>query len=291
MTGFARVQKTSEEGEVVVTVKSVNHRGLDLHFHMPDELDGFENTLRSAAKRYVSRGHVQVRVSFTRTKPATCTLNRGLLEAYLAAFGQAAGELGISTEPDLNAALGLPGMFREAPDEEGNFAVEPLLVSAMEEAFDALNVFREREGRELAAELKARAASISESGARMDEFRGRVLAALQTRLNERLAALLGSVSVDPQRLAQEVALLADKSDVSEELIRLKIHSAQLQVLLEAGGEVGKKLDFLLQEMSREANTILSKTAGVGELGLEMTGLALGAKAEIEKIREQSLNLE
>jgi uncharacterized protein (TIGR00255 family) len=291
MTGFARVQKTSEEGEVVVTVKSVNHRGLDLHFHMPDELDGFENTLRSAAKRYVSRGHVQVRVSFTRTKPATCTLNRGLLEAYLAAFGQAAGELGIAAEPDLNAALGLPGMFREAPDEEGESAVEPLLVSAMEEAFGALNVFREREGRELAAELKARAASISESGARMDEFRGRVLAALQSRLNERLAALLGSVSVDPQRLAQEVALLADKSDVSEELIRLKIHSTQLQALLEAGGEVGKKLDFLLQEMSREANTILSKTAGVGELGLEMTGLALGAKAEIEKIREQSLNLE
>ncbi len=291
MTGFARVQKTSEEGEVVVTVKSVNHRGLDLHFYMPEELDGFESTLRSVAKRYVLRGHVQVRVSFTRTRPVACTLNRSLLEAYLGAFGQAAGELGVSTEPDLNAALSLPGMFREATDEEAGSATEILLASAMEEAMEALNVFREREGRELAEELKARAASISELGVRLEELRNSAVAAFQARLNERLAALLGSISVDPQRLAQEVALLADKSDISEELTRLKVHAAQLQTLLEADGEVGKKLEFLLQEMSREANTTLSKTAGVGELGLEMTDLALAAKAEIEKIREQALNLE
>jgi uncharacterized protein (TIGR00255 family) len=291
MTGFARVQRSSDEGEVVVTVKSVNHRGLDLHFHMPDELDGFENSLRAAVKRYAFRGHVQVRVSFTRTRPVACTLNRSLLEAYLAAFGQAAGELGVPSEPDLNAALSLPGMFREDAGEQAGGATEQLLLSAVEEAMEALNDFRQREGGELTAELKMRAGLISEAGARMEELRARALPAFQARLNERLAGLLGAASVDPQRLAQEVALLADKSDISEELTRLKVHAAQLQSLLEADGEVGKKLDFLLQEMSREANTILSKTAGVGEVGLGITDLALAAKAEIEKIREQSLNLE
>jgi uncharacterized protein (TIGR00255 family) len=291
MTGFARVQRSSDEGEVVVTVKSVNHRGLDLHFHMPGELDGFENSLRAVVKRYAVRGHVQVRVSLTRTRPVACTLNRSLLEAYLAAFGQAAGELGVPAEPDLNAALSLPGMFREAADEQAGAATEQLLVCAVEEAMEALNDFRGREGLELVAELKMRAGLISEAGVRMEELRARALPAFQARLNERLAGLLGAASVDPQRLAQEVALLADKSDISEELTRLKVHAAQLQSLLETEGEVGKKLDFLLQEMSREANTVLSKTAGVGEVGLGITEFALAAKAEIEKIREQSLNLE
>ncbi|HSW50535.1 MAG TPA: YicC/YloC family endoribonuclease [Bryobacteraceae bacterium] len=291
MTGFARIRKTSEEGDVVVSVKSVNHRGLDLHIHIPEELDGFENSIRAVVRRHALRGHLQVRVAFTRKRPIACTLNRGLLEAYLAAFGQAAGELGVPAEPDLNAALSLPGMFREAADEEAGAATEQLLVLVVEEAMQALNEFRQREGAELVSDLKARAVSVSVAAARMEDLRAGVLPAFQARLNERLAALLGGVSIDPQRLAQEVALLADKSDISEELTRLKVHVAQLQTLLDSGGEVGKKLDFLLQEMGRETNTILSKTAGVGELGLGITDLALAAKAAIEKIREQSLNLE
>ncbi len=291
MTGFARIHKSSEEGDVVITVKSVNHRGLDLHFHMPEDLDPFENALRAVVKRHALRGHFQVRVSFTRSRPAACALNRGLLQAYVAAFGQAAGELGFAAEPDLNAALGLPGMFREAADEETGAAAEQLLVLALDEAMEALNAFREREGRELVSELTTRAGSLIEAGARMEELRARALPAFEARLNERLAALLGGASIDPQRLAQEVALLVDKSDISEELTRLKVHASQLQDMLATGGEVGKRLDFLLQEMSREANTILSKTIGAGEPGLGITDLALGAKAEIEKIREQSQNLE
>ena len=291
MTGFARVQKSSEEGDVVITVKSVNHRGLDLHFQMPPDLDAFENALRAVIKRRALRGHFQVRVAFTRARPAACVLNRGLLETYLAAYRQAASELKVLAEPDLNAALGLPGMFREAAEEEAGAGVEQLLVPALDEAMQALNAFREREGRELASELQARANSLLEASNRMEELRAQALPAVQARLNERLAGLLGGASLDPQRLAQEAALLADKSDITEELTRLKVHSGQLQDLLAAGGEVGKRLDFLLQEMSREANTILSKTVGVGELGLTITDLALAAKAEIEKIREQSLNLE
>ena len=288
MTGFARVQLSSEEGEVLVSVKSVNHRGLDIHFRMPDELDGFEGDLRAAVKRRALRGHFQVRVAFNRSQSASCVLDRGRLESYLAAFGQAAGELGLSAEPDLNAALSL---FREAGEAEPAESIRQLLVSAMEAAMDALNEFREREGGELAFELKARAAAIHEFGARIEELRGRALPAFQARLNERLADLLGGTSVEPHRLAQEVAIIADRSDVCEELTRLKIHSTQLGSILDSGGEVGKKMDFLLQEMSREANTILSKTVGIGDIGLGITDLALAAKAEIEKIREQSQNLE
>jgi uncharacterized protein (TIGR00255 family) len=125
----------------------------------------------------------------------------------------------------------------------------------------------------------------------MQSLRANAQQIFQNRLADRLKDLLKGVQVDPQRLAQEAALLADRSDIGEELARLRIHSGQLAVLLDAGGETGKKVDFLLQEMNRETNTILSKTSGAGEIGLKITELALAAKAAIEKIREQSLNLE
>jgi uncharacterized protein (TIGR00255 family) len=291
MTGFARVKKSSASGEVVVTVKSVNHRGLDIHFHMSDELDVFENALRSALKRHVLRGHVQVRVVFTRSQAAAPALNRGLLEAYFGAFRQAASDMGIAGEPDLNTALALPGMFRETEGEQPEEAAEQFLVSALEEAAVSLNAFREREGQELAAELRARTSAIRQAAARLQELRSQAAPAFQARLSERLAELLGATSLEPQRLAQEAALLADRSDISEEITRLNVHATQLEALLAAGGEIGKKLDFLLQEMGREANTILSKTNGVGDLGLVMTEVGLAVKAEIEKIREQALNLE
>lgn len=291
MTGFARVSRSSAAGEVALTVKSVNHRGLDIHFHMSDELDVFENALRSALKRHVLRGHFQVRVVFTRSQAAAPALNRGLLEAYFGAFRQAASEMGLAGVPDLNTALALPGMFREEGGEQPEEAAEQFLVSAMEEAVLSLNAFREREGRELAAELTARASAIRDAASRMQELRSQAAPAFQARLSERLAELLGGSSMDPQRLVQEAAILADRSDISEELTRLRVHTSQLEALLAGGGEIGKKLDFLLQEMGREANTILSKTGGVGDLGLVMTEVGLAVKAEIEKIREQALNLE
>jgi uncharacterized protein (TIGR00255 family) len=291
MTGFARVRRSSAAGEVVLTVKSVNHRGLDIHFHLSDELDVFENALRAALKRHVLRGHFQVRVVFTRSQAAAPALNRGLLEAYFGAFRQAASEMGIAGEPDLNAALALPGMFREDGEEQPEEAAEQFLVSAMEEAVLSLNAFREREGKDLAAELTARASAIRDAASRMQELRAEAAPAFQARLSERLAELLGGAFMDPQRLVQEAAILADRSDISEELTRLRVHTSQLVALLAGGGEIGKKLDFLLQEMAREANTILSKTGGVGDVGLVMTEVGLAVKAEIEKIREQALNLE
>lgn len=291
MTGYARVRKLDGDTEIVVSVKSVNHRGLDVHFRMPGELDPFENALRNAVKRKVVRGHIQisVRTASGRTG-AGASLNRPLLETYLASFREIARERGVAGEPDLNAALRVPGMF-ETVEEEPNAEMERLLTGAVEEALDILNQFRSREGGEIAAEMRERNATVAASARRMEEIRGRVLPEFQARLSERITELLASPGLDPQRLAQEAAFLADRSDISEELTRLKVHSAQLESLLKGSGEVGKKLDFLLQEMHRETNTILSKSTGVGEPGLEITDLALGVKAEIEKIREQGLNLE
>jgi uncharacterized protein (TIGR00255 family) len=154
-----------------------------------------------------------------------------------------------------------------------------------------LNTAREREGAITAQELRQRCAAIYALVDRMQEIRAGAAPAFQKRLREKLADLLHGAGIDPQRLAQEAAILADRSDISEELVRLRTHAEQLDQMLAGGGEIGKRLDFLLQEMNRESNTVLSKTGGLGDLGLTITELALAAKSEIDKIREQSLNLE
>ena len=292
MTGFARVRKTAADGEIAVGIKSVNHRGLDMHFHMASELDPFEGAIRNAVKAKVARGHLQIHVLFNRSAPPDASsLNRPLLQAYLQAFREAAEDFGAESKPDLNAALRVPGMLQPGESADPDAGLEQALLEATEEALDVLNRFREREGAAMAAEMRERCASVCDLAAQMEKIRARATQAFQKRLNERLRELLRGAGIEPQRLAQEAALLAERSDISEELIRLKTHAAQLEKLLDASGEVGKRLDFLLQEMNREANTILSKTGGLGDLGLTITDLALAAKAEIDKLREQSLNLE
>lgn len=291
MTGFARVRKSLDEGELVVSIKSVNHRGLDLHFHLPPELDPFENGLRQLIKSRVTRGHLQIHLKLERSGAPEGALNRPLLDAYLAAFQQASRELGLPGNPDLNAAMRVPGMFRTEIEKDPDAGMEPALLAAAEEALVSLNAFREREGAAILADLRTRCAAIRGIASRVEERRGQALAAFHKRLSDRLAELLKGVAIEPQRLAQEAAILAERSDVAEELMRLKTHAEQLDKLLTEGGEMGKRLDFLLQEMNRETNTLLSKTSGLGDVGLSITELALAAKAEIEKVREQSLNLE
>ena len=293
MTGFARVRRPLGEGELVVSLKSLNHRGLDVHIHAPSAVDPFENAIRTAVKQRVLRGHVEVRVSLPQaaSNGNAAVMNHALLEEYLRAFRQAADQHGLDSKPDLNAALRLPGMFTESGEEEAPSEAEPALHEALQQALDELNSFRAREGAEIAAEMRAHNLQVAGAAAEMEKIREGATAAFQNRLSERLKELLKSAQIDPQRLAQEAAILADRSDIGEELARLKIHSAQLAALLDSGGEIGKKLDFLLQEMNRETNTILSKTSGIGDAGLKITELALAAKAAIEKVREQSLNLE
>jgi uncharacterized protein (TIGR00255 family) len=256
-------------------------------------MDAFEPALRKAIKGRVARGHLQLNVTWNRTNGSAVdsSLNRPLLEAYLAAFEQAQKEFHLTGAPDLNVAFRIPGMFRTDAGPELAEEFETSLVAALEEALHGLNGFREREGSAIAAEILERCASIKQAVSRIEEIRAGALPVFQKRLQERLTELLRGASIEPQRLAQEAALLADRSDISEELIRLKTHASELEQLIRGGGEVGKKLDFLLQEMNREANTILSKTGGLGDLGLTITERALAVKSEIDKIREQSLNLE
>jgi uncharacterized protein (TIGR00255 family) len=291
MTGFARVRRTLEEGEIVASLKSVNHRGLDLHFHLPMELDPLEHEVRAIIKSRVARGHLQIHISFTPTAGAAASLNRDLFDVYLQAFREAAERYEIAGHPDLNAALRIPGMLTTGSDGDLSEAVGAAVLQVIQEAVTVLNVFREREGAATAEEMRGRCRNICQLVAKMEEIRAGAVPAFHKRLQERLAELLRGTAIEPQRLAQEAAMLADRSDIAEELVRLRTHAAHLETMLADGGEVGKRLDFLLQEMNRESNTILSKTGGLGDLGLTITDLALAAKSEIDKIREQSLNLE
>ena len=292
MTGFARVLRSTPHGEISVSLKSVNHKGLDPHFHLEADLESFEGAMRAMLKKAVLRGHVDVRCSVVRSgDPAAGGLNTPLLHACLAAFRKAAREEGLDTQPDLNQLMRLPGMFGAGVEPAADPGVERPLLAVFEEALEVLNVFRAREGAELAALIRDHNRTIAAGAGEMADIRSRAVPAFQNRLAERLNELLANSALDPQRIAQEAALLADRSDIGEEISRLQIHSRQLDEILDAGGEVGKKLDFLLQEMNRETNTVLSKTNGIGELGLRITDLALAAKAGIEKIREQALNLE
>jgi uncharacterized protein (TIGR00255 family) len=292
MTGFALVRKAIAQGELVFSLKSVNHRGLDLQFRLPTELDAMEGEIRAALKSRLARGHVQVNVSITRAGgPGAPALNRALLDVYMRAFREAAALYRIEGQPDLNSALRVPGMLGAGEAEALPEGVARVVLEAAVEAAAALNSVREREGAATADEIRQRCQNVGGLVTRMEEIRAGAAAAFHKRLSERLAELLQGAAIEPQRLAQEAALLADRSDISEELARLRMHAAQLEEMLSAAGEVGKRLDFLLQEMNREANTVLSKTGGLGELGLTITDLALTAKSEIDKIREQSLNLE
>ena len=292
MTGFARVRKEIPQGELVFSLKSVNHRGLDLHFHLPNELDVVENDVRAVLKTGIARGHVQIHVGLNRASLGDAApLNRAMFQAWLDAFREAAKLAGVDARPDVNAALGIQGMISAGDSEELSEEVKKSLLEAAAEAVALLNCAREREGAATADEMRQRCRNICSLVTRMEEIRAGAMGAFQKRLKEKLADLLRGAGVEPQRLAQEAAILTDRSDIAEELMRLRTHAGQLETMVNGSGEIGKKLDFLLQEMNRESNTVLSKTGGLGDLGLTITDLALAAKSEIDKIREQSLNLE
>jgi uncharacterized protein (TIGR00255 family) len=293
MTGFARVREQTRFGELTVSLRTVNHRSLDFHFHGGSEFLIFENAVRSLLKSYVSRGHLELRLSLAPSlEHAPADYNRDVVARYVAAFREAARDFGIVDNPDLNAALRLPGVFASANGNvELDSSFEPELLSVVEHCAGELNAFRAREGAELTALFEQAAAVIQASTREMREIRNSAIAQFHARLQERLASVLTEANLDPRRLAEEVAILADKSDVEEELSRLEIHTGQLLEMFRFGGDVGKKIDFLLQEMNRETNTILSKTSGIGDIGLTMTHLGLAVKAGIERIREQALNVE
>ncbi len=247
MTGFARVRRSVPQGELTLSLKSVNHRGLDLHFHLPPEFDALENEIRAALKSGLARGHVQIHLSYVRAGAQTeSPLNRALLDAYVRAFREATETYQLSGEPDLNALLRIPGMLSaSAESQDLPEEVSKAVLELTAEALVMINAFREREGAATVRELRQRCENIRGLVERMEQIREGAIPAFQKRLRDKLADLLHGAGIDPQRLAQEAAMLADRSDIDEELVRLRTHADQLEAMLKAGGEVGKRLDFLL----------------------------------------------
>ena len=290
MTGFAQVKGQLDGGAAFsLSVKSVNHRFLDLHFRLPVNTDVLEVSLRKVLKEKLARGHVDVNLSFEQGGGAPLTVNRPLVAAYVQAFRAAAIEAGIAAEPDLNAVLRLPGALDSgAAPPEGDLT--SAVLAKIEEALRSQNRMREEEGRAMDRELRERMAHLQSGCTEVRKHRETVLKTYSDRLKSRLQEWLGS-SVDQDRIVQEAALLADRSDIQEELVRLENHVQHFLGLLDAGGEVGKKLDFLLQEMNRESNTLLSKTSGLAGDAVRITEAGLAMKSDIEKAREQVQNIE
>ncbi|MGA2744514.1 MAG: YicC/YloC family endoribonuclease [Candidatus Sulfotelmatobacter sp.] len=272
-----------------LSLKSVNHRFLDLHFRLPSGTDGLEMQLRRVLKEKIGRGHIEVSLSLERTTNETFSLNRDIIGGYIAAFRAAAAEFSLASDPDLNAVLRIPGALDSANDSADG-EIESAVMAKVGEALDRLNQMREEEGRGIARELRERMLHLAEASKKVQQHRRAVLQNYSERLQSRLQELLGA-TVDKERILQEAALLVDRSDIQEEIVRLETHVQHFLGLLEAGGEIGKKLDFLLQEMNREANTLLSKTSGLAGEALKITEAGLAMKAEIEKSREQVQNLE
>lgn len=293
MTGFARVSgRVSETLGFSLSLKSVNHRFLDLHMRLPQGTEGIEMQLRRVLKEKLRRGHVEVTLNFERSQKAEAGYDHALVAAYVQAFRAAAAEHGLKVEPDLNSVFRLPGVLvaEARTSDEDLQNLEAAVLRETDTLIAALQAMRAQEGSVLANELRAgmeRLRSLVDEAATLRE---NVQQAYVERLNQRMKTVLDG-GFDQDRILQEAALIAERSDVEEEVTRLRTHIDHFTGLLDQGGEVGKKLDFLLQEMNREANTLLSKTSGVAGNGTRITESGLGMKSEIEKAREQIQNLE
>ena len=292
MTGFARVQvRVQDQLSYTLSVKTVNLRFLDVQLRLPNGLDALEVELRKALKDALVRGHVDLTLSVDRSTQQKAGYNRELVAGYVAAFTAARDEFGLGGEVDLNAVLRLPGALQS--DNRGDDDLTILAESVRQQIaplLDELKIMRAREGESLAEILNTTLDRLTEATDGVAELRPEIEQRFQDRLTQRLLAATGP-EFNRQRLLEEVAVIVERSDVAEELARMHTHIGHFRELLAAGGEVGKKLDFLLQEMNREANTMLSKTGGVGGKGTRMTELGLAMKAEIEKAREQIQNVE
>jgi uncharacterized protein (TIGR00255 family) len=290
MTGFAQIKgQVNAQMAFSLSMKAVNHRFLDLHFRLPSDTDALEMKLRRTIKEKMARGHVEVILNLDRSGPNGVALNRQLIAGYVQAFRTAADEFGVEGEPDLNVVLRMPGAMESGAERSGD-ELDAAVMLRVEEALSKLNEMREQEGRSISSELRARMANLEKAAAGVEMHRSTILRSYSERLQSRISELLGA-QVEKERILQEVAVLVDRSDIQEELVRLSAHVKHFVGLLDEGGEVGKKMDFLLQEMNREANTLLSKTSGLAGEALKITEMGLLMKSEIEKSREQVQNLE
>ncbi|HYY58216.1 MAG TPA: YicC/YloC family endoribonuclease [Pyrinomonadaceae bacterium] len=290
MTGFGRGSATGENFSVAVDLKTVNNRFLDVHLRLGAELSSLEAIVKRRIGARLSRGRVDANIVFERTGEVAYELNRPLIAGYITALRAMQQEFEIVGEPDINVFARLPGAMQPVRDGIDERMIEGV-ERAIDEALDELEQMRLREGKELGAEMHSRLDEIARHVPTIEAAAGALVDAYRTRLQKRITDLVArndqqGIELDPSRLAQEVAYLADRSDISEEIARLKSHLSQFREALDMEGETGKRLDFLLQELNREANTVLSKST---EMVIKEAALAI--KAEVEKLREQVQNVE
>lgn len=287
MTGFGQGTASGETFSVTVDLRSVNNRNLDIHWRAPQDLASLEISLKKQIHAALSRGRVDVTISFSQTADSAYEINRPLIRGYLEALRVMREEFGLAGEADLATLTRLPNVL--LPKTSSNTLEEAVvqgIESALTHALAALVAMRAVEGHELQKELISRVERIEKQVAVIESGADGIVDAYREKLRKRVAELLEKTAIDETRLAQEVAYLAERSDITEEIARLKSHMAQLRELLAGDGEIGKKLDFLLQETNREANTILSKSSE-----LSICDAAIEIKTEVEKLREQAQNVE
>jgi uncharacterized protein (TIGR00255 family) len=290
MTGFGRGAANGEGFAIAVEIKTVNNRYLDIHLRVGQELSSLEVDIRKRISARLSRGRVDINVNFDRTgATATYEINQQFIAGYVDALRHIQRQFNLGGDIDVNAIGRLPGALSSARNDLSEDHVKGI-ERAIDQALDDLEQMRQIEGASLAAEMTLRLGKIEATVPVIEAAAGGLVEAYQQRLQKRIAELIArgsqSVELDSGRLAQEVAYLADRSDITEELTRLKSHVEQFQATIASEGEVGKRLDFLLQELNREANTVLSKSTDIA-----IKDAALAIKAEIEKLREQVQNVE
>ena len=288
MTGFGQASWEGDGRRLAVEVRSVNQRALDVRFNLPREYQPWEAELRQCVLAAVARGKVDVSVSRSGSSPRdfAIEINEPLARASLRAWRKLQRGLGLTGEIDVSCLLGRPEFVRvveSRPDVGGDL---PQLRRLLDAALRKLDQARRREGRALQSDMKSRVARLRVIERALQQRTGALVPEFARRLTERMTNLLAGQEIEQGRLLQEAALLAERSDVTEEIVRLASHLQRLEDLVRQRGPVGRPIDFLLQEVHREINTIASKSAD-----LEVTNLTLEARGEVEKLREQAQNIE
>ena len=287
MTGFGQGSADGENFKVRVDIRSVNNRFLDVHTRLPQELSSLEVTLKKQVQAALKRGRIDVTVVIEQTRQATFEINRPLVSGYLKALGELKSEFELQGDPSLELVAKLPGAIQVSQDSgKLDEALVTGVIAAVSQAVVTLTEMRVTEGQGLAGELKNRLDNIESQLPVIESEAGRLPGVYREKLQRRLHDLVEGGQIDETRLAQEAVMLADRSDISEEITRLKSHISQMRDQLHGEDEVGKRLDFILQEMNREANTILSKSSD-----LAISDAAIVIKTEVEKLREQVQNVE
>lgn len=290
MTGYGRAVETVNGRQFTVEVRSVNNRYLDCTVKLPRTLSFAEDAVKQAVKNIISRGKVDVFVTVHAEGgvEATVSLNTAMVEEYLAAMRRMAREHNIPGEENIDIALlsRLPDVFSVEKPEVDEDALLTDLLGVVSDALAHFDTMRTTEGKALENDLRSRGATIADLVSQVEQGGAQTLIDYRTRLENKLKEVLASTAIDESRILTEAAIFADKIAVDEETVRLRSHLQQMDAMLTSGGAVGRKLDFLLQEMNREANTIGSKCTDV-----RLSRIVVEIKAELEKIREQTQNIE